>query len=338
MNKMKIKSIIGIDLGTTSTKIYVKDLGFLGELPTVIAIHKKTQKVIAYGEEANKMLGRSPAYIEIVRPVLQGIITHFDEAMMFLELIIRDALKKQYSLLRPKIIISIPLDLTDVQKRGVIEVAKNSGASEVYLIECPLASALGTNLNIDIAKGTFVVDIGGGTTDIAIISYGGIVLGKSIKIGGDSFNRSICNYVKENFNLIIGEKQAELAKIEIGTIHPRPEKSYLLKGRDVNSGLPREFLFTSQNLRESLEEDISRITLAIKDIINATPPDLLNDISTDGCFLTGGGALIEGLNSYLEKEIKMPVIISDNPKYAAIRGLGKIIEELDYYKRLLINV
>lgn len=338
MLKLRLKSVVGIDLGTTTTKIYVKQEGFILEIPTVIAFHKKTNKVVAYGEEAKKMLGRVPQYLEVTRPVLQGIITYFDEAMMFLELILKDALKKQLSLFRPVVIVTVPLELTNVQKRGVIEALKGGGAGEVYLLESPLASAFGANLDIKGSKGVFVVDIGGGTTDIATISYGGIVFGKSIRIGGDTFNQAIMNYIKENFNLIIGYRQAEELKISIGTIHSRPGSSFVVKGRDVNTGLPRELIFTSQNLRESLEEDISRITTVMKDILNVTPPDLLNDITTSGCYLTGGGALLEGLDSIIERETRLTVIVSENPRYAAIRGLGKIVEELEHFQHLLVNV
>lgn len=337
MTKFKWQIVIGIDLGTTSTKVYVEDKGFVFEIPTVIALHKRTDKVVAYGQEAQNMLGKAPSYLEVIRPVLQGIVTHFDEAMLFLELILKDILKDYVTIFRPKVIISIPLELTEVQRRGVIEVVKNSGAKEVFLLEEPVAASLGASLDVDLAKGIFISDIGGGTTEIAVLSLGGVVVGKSLRVGGDVFNHSIINHIRKKYNIVVGERQAEEAKIQIGTIHPRPEKSYLIRGRDVITGLPKEVLFTGQDLRESLEEDLNSITLTMKDILNITPPDLLKDISFSGLYLTGGGALIEGLDSYFEKELKIPVVIIEDPKYAVIRGLGRIIEEFNHYQRLLIN-
>jgi rod shape-determining protein MreB len=338
MSKWKIKIKIGVDLGTTSTKIYIEKEGFIFEIPTVIAIHKKTEKIVAFGEEAEKMLGRAPQYLEVIRPVLNGIVVHFDEAMMFLELVLKETLKKYIVLFRPTLIVSVPQNLTEVQKRGVIEVVKNSGAKDVFLIEEPVAAALGANLDIDFARGIFITDIGGGTTEIAILSMGGVVVGKSLRIGGDSFNQAIIEHIKEKYNIVIGERQAEEIKINIATIHPRPEKSYLVKGRDIISGLPKEVLFTGQDLRESLEENLSTVALAMKDLINVAPPDLLKDISFSGLFLTGGGSLIEGLDSYFEKEIKMPVTVVDDPKHAVIRGIGRLIENFGHYQKLLINV
>lgn len=338
MIKLKWQITVGIDLGTTSTKVYLEDRGFVFEVPTVIALHKRTDKIVAYGEEAEKMLGRAPSYLEVIRPVLHGIVTHFDEAMLFLELILRAILKDYLAVFRPRVIISIPLELTEVQKRGVIEVAKNSGAKEVFLVEEVVASALGANLDVDLAKGIFIANIGGGTTEIAVLSLGGVVVGKSLRVGGDTFNQSIIDYVKAEYNVVIGERQAEEAKVQIGTIHPRPEKSYLIRGRDIISGLPKEILFTGQDLRESLEEDLSTIALAMKDVLNMTPPDLLKDISFAGLYLTGGGALLEGLDSYFEKEIRVPVVVVDDPKYAVVRGLGRIIEEFTHYQKLLLNV
>lgn len=337
MIKIKKDLFIGIDLGTSITKIYVKEIGITEELPTVVALNKRTRSLIALGEEAKKMLGRNPMNINVVRPILKGVVTHFDEALIFLESLLTKIKKNYWLLSGTKLIIGIPLDLTEVQKKGVIDVGLGAGAKEVYLIEEPIAASLGANLDIEEAKGVLIVDIGGGTTDIALISLGGIVLGKSIRIGGDSFNESIMNYLRNKYGLVVGEGQAEAAKIYISSINHKPA-SFLIKGRDILTGLPKEINFTTQDLRESIIENLEDIAIVVKDIINSAPPDLLSDISSQGIYLTGGGSLIEGIGGFFEKETKIRVNLVEEPKYAVVRGIGKIIEDFNHYKNLLINV
>jgi len=337
MVKIRKSLFIGIDLGTSYTKVYVEQQGITFELPTVIALNRRNRSVVAFGEEAKKMIGRNPQNIDVIRPVFRGIVTHFDEALIFLESILEKIKKEYWSIFGTKLIIGIPLDLTEVQKRGVIDVGLGTGAKEVYLVEEPIAAALGANLDIEEAKGILLVDIGGGTTDIALISLGGIVLGKSIRLGGDTFNEGIINYLKSKYGIIIGEGQAEDAKISVGTIN-LISRSFLIKGRDILTGLPKEVNFTSQDLKESIIEDLEDIAINIKDIINLAPPDLLGDISNSGIYLTGGGSLIEGIDSFLEKEIKLKINLVDEPRYATIRGLGKIIEDFNNFKKLTINV
>jgi rod shape-determining protein MreB len=337
MVKIRKSLFIGIDLGTSYTKVYVEQQGITFELPTVIALNRRNRSVVAFGEEAKKMIGRNPQNIDVIRPVFRGIVTHFDEALIFLESILEKIKKEYWSIFGTKLIIGIPLDLTEVQKRGVIDVGLGTGAKEVYLVEEPIAAALGANLDIEEAKGILLVDIGGGTTDIALISLGGIVLGKSIRLGGDTFNEGIINYLKSKYGIIIGEGQAEDAKISVGTIN-LISRSFLIKGRDILTGLPKEVNFTSQDLKESIIEDLEDIAINIKDIINLAPPDLLGDISTSGIYLTGGGSLIEGIDSFLEKEIKLKINLVDEPRYATVRGLGKIIEDFNNFKKLTINV
>jgi len=337
MVKIRKSLFIGIDLGTSYTKVYVEQQGITFELPTVIALNRRNRSVVAFGEEAKKMIGRNPQNIDVIRPVFRGVVTHFDEALIFLESILEKIKKEYWSIFGTKLIIGIPLDLTEVQKRGVIDVGLGTGAKEVYLVEEPIAAALGANLDIEEAKGILLVDIGGGTTDIALISLGGIVLGKSIRLGGDTFNEGIINYLKSKYGIIIGEGQAEDAKISVGTIN-LISRSFLIKGRDILTGLPKEVNFTSQDLKESIIEDLEDIAINIKDIINLAPPDLLGDISNSGIYLTGGGSLIEGIDSFLEKEIKLKINLVDEPRYATIRGLGKIIEDFNNFKKLTINV
>jgi rod shape-determining protein MreB len=337
MVKIRKSLFIGIDLGTSYTKVYVEQQGITLELPTVIALNRRNRSVVAFGEEAKKMIGRNPQNIDVIRPVFRGVVTHFDEALIFLESILEKIKKEYWPIFGTKLIIGIPLDLTEVQKRGVIDVGLGTGAKEVYLVEEPIAAALGANLDIEEAKGILLVDIGGGTTDIALISLGGIVLGKSIRLGGDTFNEGIINYLKSKYGIIIGEGQAEDAKISVGTIN-LISRSFLIKGRDILTGLPKEVNFTSQDLKESIIEDLEDIAINIKDIINLAPPDLLGDISTSGIYLTGGGSLIEGIDSFLEKEIKLKINLVDEPRYATVRGLGKIIEDFNNFKKLTINV
>lgn len=345
MVKIKKELFIGIDFGTSFTKVYLRNTGIIDELPTVVALDKRKKTLIAFGEEAKMMIGRNPQNIEVVRPVFRGVVSYFDEALIFLEAVLNRIKKEYFSLFGSKIIFGIPLDLTEVQKRGVIDVGLSSGAKKVYLVEEPVAAALGANLDIEEAKGILIVDIGGGTTDIALISLGGVVIGKSVRIGGDVFNESIINYVKMKYGLIIGEGQAEQAKVHIGTILIESPKSkvesgfsFILKGRDILTGLPKEVVFRSQDLREAILENLNDIAVVIKDILNLAPPDLLGDISTLGVYLSGGGSLIKGLNNFLEKEVKIKINLVDEPRYAVIRGIGKILEDFNNYQKLLINV
>jgi len=338
MVKFLKELFLGIDLGTATTKIYLKGKGFLKEVPTVIAFNKRNNEIIAIGDEAQKMMGRSPANIEVVKPLTHGVVTNFDEALYFLNFLLEELKKNYLPLLGTKFLIGVPLDLTEVQKRGVVDVGLGAGANKVYLIEEPIAFALGANLDIEEAKGILVVDIGGGTTDIALISLGGIVLGRSIRIGGETFNQNIIDYLKEKYEVIIGEGQAERAKISIGTIMEKNHHSFLIKGRDIYSGLPKEINFTSQDLKESIIDSLLEIANHIKDIINLSPPDLLGDISSLGIFLGGGGSLIEGIGQFLEKETKVKVNLVEESKFSVIRGLGKIIEDFNHYQKLLLNI
>lgn len=337
MIKIRKNLLIGVDLGTYSTKVYVKDRGVIEEIPTVIAFNKRNRTVISLGEEAKKMIGRNPAHIEVIRPVNYGTVVHFDEALIFLEMILEN-IKKNFLTLGSILVIGIPLHLTEVQKKGVIDVGYGAGMKSVYLIEEPLAAALGANLDVEEARGILICDIGGGTTDIALISMGGIVIGRSIKIGGDTFNQSIVSYLKSKYGLLIGEGQAEEARISIGSIVNKNEKTFLLKGRDILTGLPKEIDFTTQDLKESIYENLEEISLVLKDIINLAPPDLLGDITESGIYLSGGGSLIEGLDGLFEKELKLKINLVDEPRYAVVRGLGKILEDFNHFKKILINV
>jgi rod shape-determining protein MreB len=336
MAKFAIQLQLGIDLGTSNTLVYLKNRGIVFEEPSVIAFDKRNQTIIAIGKEAQKMLGRAPQYISVVKPINFGIVTDFEATQAYLTKILESIYKEYFSFLRPISLIGIPLNLTEVQMRGVIDAGLSAGFKKVYLIEEPIAAALGGNLDIDEAKGFLVVDIGGGTTEISVISLGGIVVGKSIKIAGDRFNQAIQNYVRLKYNLIVGESQIEEAKINIGSIIGK-NNYYTLRGRDAITTLPKEINLSSQDLREALSSNLEDLVEEIKDIINITPADLVGDIVNRGIYLTGGGSLLEGLDDYLERNLNIKVNKLENPLHSVVLGLGKIIENFDYYKKFCIN-
>jgi rod shape-determining protein MreB len=336
MAKLTIQLQLGIDLGTSNTLVYLKNRGIVFEEPSVIAFDKRNQTIIAIGKEAQKMLGRAPQYISVVKPINFGIVTDFEATQAYLTKILESIYKEYFSFLRPIALIGIPLNLTEVQMRGVIDAGLSAGFKKVYLIEEPIAAALGGNLDIDEAKGFLVVDIGGGTTEISVISLGGIVVGKSIKIAGDRFNQAIQNYVRLKYNLIVGESQIEEAKINVGSIIGK-NNYYTLRGRDAITTLPKEINLSSQDLREALSSNLEDLVEEIKDIINITPADLVGDIVNRGIYLTGGGSLLEGLDDYLERNLNVKVNKLENPLHSVVLGLGKIIENFDYYKKFCIN-
>jgi len=336
MARFTIQLQLGIDLGTSNTLVYLKNKGIIFEEPSVIAFDKRNQTIIAIGKEAQKMLGRTPQYISVVKPINFGIVTDFEATQAYLSKILENIYKEYFTLSRPIALIGIPLNLTEVQMRGVIDAGLSAGFKKVYLIEEPIAAALGGNLDIDEAKGFLVVDIGGGTTEISVISLGGIVVGKSVKIAGDRFNQAIQNYVRLKYNLIVGESQIEEAKINIGSIVGR-NNYYTLRGRDAITTLPKEINLSSQDLKEALNSHLEDLVDEIKDVINITPADLVGDIVNRGIYLTGGGSLIEGLDDYLEKNLNVKVNKFENPLHSVVLGLGKIIENFDYYKRFCIN-
>jgi rod shape-determining protein MreB len=336
MVKFVSQIALGIDLGTSNTLVYLKKYGVVWEEPSVIAFNKKDQSIVAIGKEAKKMIGRTPQNLIVVQPIQLGILTDFEAAQAFLTRILSDIRKKYLYLFRPVAVIGTPLNLTEVQQRGIIDAAKASGFKTVNLVEEPITAALGGNLDIEEAKGLMLVDIGGGTTEIAVLSLGGIVVGKSIKIAGDRFNREIVNYVRLKHNLIIGESQAEEVKINIGNIFSR-ESTYMLRGRDAITTLPREVIFHGLDLRDCLLPNFLEIVDEIKDIINLTPPDLLGDIISRGIYLTGGGSLLSGLAELFEKELKIKITPLEDPFYSVVKGLGRIVEDFDYYCKFIIR-
>lgn len=328
---------MGIDLGTANTLVYVNGRGVVLREPSVVAIQNDTKTVLAVGEEAKRMIGRTPGNIIAIRPMKDGVIADFDVTQSMLKYFIRKAYGKR-TIVQPRVVVCVPSGVTEVEKRAVEEAAYQAGAREAYLIEEPMAAAIGAGLPVEEPTGSMVVDIGGGTTEVAIISLGGIVTAKSIRVGGDELDESIMNYIKREYNLMIGERTAEEVKISIGSAHPKTEERRMqIRGRDLVSGLPKTMEITSTEILEALKEPVSQIIDAIKYTLEKTPPELAADIMEMGIMLTGGGALLDGLDVLVNQETGMPVRIAEEPLDCVVLGTGKTIEELDTLKRVLIT-
>ncbi|EAJ0636805.1 TPA: rod shape-determining protein [Campylobacter jejuni] len=331
-------SDMGIDLGTANTLVLVKDKGIVINEPSVVAVERERYgskaKILAVGKEAKEMVGKTPGNIEAIRPMKDGVIADFDMTEKMIRYFIEKTHRRK-SFLRPRIIISVPYGLTQVERKAVRESALSAGAREVFLIEEPMAAAIGASLPIQEPKGNLVVDIGGGTTEIGVISLGGLVISKSIRTAGDKLDMSIVNYVKEKYNLIIGERTGEEIKITIGSAIQLPkELSMVVKGRDQVSGLLSRIELTSEDVREAMREYLKEIADALKMVLEMMPPDLASDIVENGVVLTGGGALIRGLDKYLSEIVRLPVYIADEPLLAVAKGTGKALEEISLLQQL----
>ncbi|ECP6333776.1 rod shape-determining protein [Campylobacter jejuni] len=331
-------SDMGIDLGTANTLVLVKDKGIVINEPSVVAVERERYgskaKILAVGKEAKDMVGKTPGNIEAIRPMKDGVIADFDMTEKMIRYFIEKTHRRK-SFLRPRIIISVPYGLTQVERKAVRESALSAGAREVFLIEEPMAAAIGASLPIQEPKGNLVVDIGGGTTEIGVISLGGLVISKSIRTAGDKLDMSIVNYVKEKYNLIIGERTSEEIKITIGSAIQLPkELSMVVKGRDQVSGLLSRIELTSEDVREAMREYLKEIADALKMVLEMMPPDLASDIVENGVVLTGGGALIRGLDKYLSEIVRLPVYIADEPLLAVAKGTGKALEEISLLQQL----
>ncbi len=343
---------IGIDLGTANTLVFVKDKGIVIREPSVVAKHKKTKRIIAIGTDAKKMLGKTPASILTIRPLRGGVISDFDatEAMIahYIKQVHEMGSALPRLLARPKVVIGIPSSVTEVERRAVWEAALSAGAREAYLIEEPMAAAIGEGISIFQSKGSMVVDIGGGTTEIAVISLGGIVVGHSLKLAGDDMDQSILHYIRLKHGLIIGERTAEDMKLKIGSAYqkkiraktetskekkesiegnPHLEKIMIIRGRDIETGLPRSLKITEAEIREALTPILTQITQAVADVLEETPPELLPDILEQGVLLTGGGAQLSGLDLLLAERIHMPVLVSNDSLTSVVRGTGRVLED-----------
>lgn len=329
---------IGIDLGTATTLVYVKGDGIVLREPSVVAIDRGTSHVRAVGEEAKRMLGRTPGNIVAIRPMRDGVITDFEITEAMLRHFIRRVRRRRFQL-RPRIVIAIPSGITEVERRAVKESAERAGAKEVYLIEEPIAAAIGVGLPIQEPIGNMIIDIGGGTTEIAVISLKGVVISKSIRIGGDEMDEAVIEYLKKTYNLMIGERTAEEIKIKIGSAYPLEEEMTMeVKGRDLVSGLPKSVNITSEEIREALQEPLRAILEITKISLERTPPELAADLIEHGIMMAGGGSLLRGLDKLIAEETSLPVHVADDPLTAVALGTGKVLEVLQYLKEVTVPV
>ncbi len=331
---------MAIDLGTANTLIYVKGKGIVLREPSVVAVKEdgRYKKVLAVGEEAKRMLGRTPGNIQAIRPLKEGVIADFEVAEAMLRYFIQKIHNRRF-LVRPRIIISVPSRTTQVERRAVKESAESAGAREVYLIEEPMAAAIGAGLPITEPTANMVVDIGGGTTEIAVISLAGIVYSNSVKVAGDKLDEAIMQYIKRKYNLLIGESTAEQIKIKIGNVMPEPPYETMeIKGRDLISGVPKTVSISAEEIREAINENIQVIVQAIKEALEQTPPELAADIVDRGIVLTGGGSLLKNLDKLIREETQLPVMVAEDPLCSVVLGCGKALDNLEILKELMFTL
>jgi rod shape-determining protein MreB len=329
---------IGIDLGTANTLVYVRGKGIVVSEPSVVAVNEKTGQVVAVGKAAKEMLGRTPTHITAVRPLVDGVISDFEVTEEMLSYLMKRAgeyMPKKF--LGPRVVVGVPSGVTNVEVRAVRDATKNAGAREVYIVEQPMAGAIGIRLPIHEPVGSMIIDIGGGTADIAVISLGGIVQAKSLKIAGDKLNSDIISYIRNEFKILIGETTAEQVKILVGAVIPGEPLETTIRGRDLITGLPREVVITDSDIREAMGQSIDIIVMAAREVLETTPPEILSDVMRRGVHLVGGGALIKGLSDLLADTLQLPVTVADDPLTAIARGAGIILEDLDHYRSVLIQ-
>ena len=329
---------MGIDLGTANTLVHVKGKGIVLREPSVVAIKSENGEVLAVGEEAKRMIGRTPGSIRAIRPMKDGVIADFDVTQAMLKYFIRKAMNTR-SFVRPRVVVGVPSGVTEVEKRAVIDAAQQAGAREAYLIEEPMAAAIGAGLPVEEATGSMVVDIGGGTTEIAVISLGGIVTSRSIRIGGDELDSSIVQYIKRKYNLMIGDRTAEEIKVTIGAaiVDPNNDKTMDIRGRDLVTGLPKNLNIHASEIREALDEPIYKIIDAVKGTLEKTPPELAADVMDHGIMMTGGGALLTNFDRLLSHETGMPVLVSEDALSCVGEGTGRALENIDLLKRVVMT-
>ena len=328
---------IGMDLGTSNILITIRDKGIVLNEPSVVAIDRRTGRIVATGYEAKEMLGRTPEQIRAVRPMKEGVIADFTATGLMIKNIISKVCKR-YNIVRPRVVVGVPSGITEVEERAVQEAVAQSGAREVFLIEEPMAAAIGAGLDVAEPNGNMVLDIGGGTTEVAVVSLGGIVIADSIKIAGDVLDNDIIDYVKNNLNLAIGETTAEQIKIELGCATPLvTKKSLEIRGRDLNNGLPENRTITSDDVLEALAPSIEKIVDLVKATLEKTPPELASDIVERGITLTGGGALIKNIDMLISQKTDIPVYVADKPLDCVVQGTGKTIEDMDKLRTALIT-
>jgi rod shape-determining protein MreB and related proteins len=329
---------MAVDLGTANTLVYVKGEGIVLNEPSVVAVNTITNAIIAVGEEAKRMVGRTPAHIVAIRPLKDGVIADFDVTEKMLRYFIQKVHQRR-SLARPRVVVAVPSGITGVEQRAVEEATIQAGARAAFIIEEPMAAAIGAGLPIHEPIGNMVVDIGGGTTEVAVISLGGIVTSQSLRVGGDEMDEAVINYIKRDYQLMIGERTAENLKVKIGSAFPLldDELDAEIKGRDLASGLPKTVIVTAEEIRQSIEEPVSQVVQTVKDALDRTPPELASDIMDEGIILAGGGALLRGLEERIRNETGMPVHTAKDPLLCVAMGSGKCLEEFDIMKKVLIS-
>ncbi len=329
---------LAVDLGTANTLVYVRGKGIVLDEPSVVAISQRDQSLLAVGEEAKAMLGRAPGSIGVLRPLRHGVIADFDVTEKMLNYFIRKVHRRQ-SLVHPRIVLTVPSEITQVEKRAVRDSAREAGAREVYLIDEPMAAAIGAGLPIEAPGAHMIVDIGGGTTEVAIMSLAGIVYGKSVRIAGDEMNEAVIQHMRRTYNLLIGERQAEEVKIKLGSAAPSGSESEKMevKGRDLIDGFPRGIVVTGAEVREALREPVAAIVAGVHTCLEQVPPELAADLVDTGITLTGGGALLRGLDGLLRKETALPIAVGDDPLTCVVRGAGKLLDTLELLRRVAIS-
>ncbi len=333
---MGIRSDMGIDLGTATVLVYIKGKGIVLQEPSVVAIDRNTDKILAVGEEARSMLGRTPGNIVAIRPLKDGVISDFDITEKMLKYFIKKTIGK--SIFKPRVIVCVPSGVTEVEKRAVLDACNQAGAKKTYLIEEPVAAAIGAGVELSKPSGNMIIDMGGGTTDVAVLSLGGIVVSKSIKIAGDKFDEAIARYIRKKYNVMIGLRSAEDLKISIGTAFPVEEENFVeVRGRNLVTGLPKNLTISSTDMLEALEETVTTVADAVHAVLEKTPPELSADISEKGIIMTGGGCLLKGLDKLIAKRTGVPVYIAENPVSCVAEGTGKALEMLDVYESSLMS-
>ena len=326
---------IGVDLGTANTLVYLGGKGIVINEPSVVAVNTKTNSVVAVGKLAKDMLGKTPAHIKAVRPVLDGVISDFEVTAEMLSYHIKKANSYATRLLGPRVVIGVPSEITEVELKAVNDAAVSAGARKVFIVEEPMAAAIGLGLPINESRGSMVVDIGGGTTDIAVIALFGVVHSKSIKIAGDKLSEDIINYLKQNFKIVVGEKTAEEIKVVVGNVLPEGKLSMNVRGRDMSTGLPKEITISDKDIGKAMEVSVGKIIEAIREVIQKTPPEILSDVMQSGLYMTGGGAFLRNLNNLIEQELKIAVVVPEDPMSQVAKGCGKILEDIEFYQEVL---
>ncbi len=333
-----ISNDIGIDLGTANTLVYVPGKGVVLNEPSVVAINEKTGRVVAVGTEARHMLGRTPLHLKAIRPLVDGVISDFEVTEEMISYLVKKSQQDSRKILGPRVVVGVPSGITNVEIRAVRDATINAGAREVHIVEEPMAAAIGIRLPVNDPVGSMIIDIGGGTTDIAVISLGGIVRAKNLKIAGDKMNSDIMAYIRSEFKILVGERTAEELKKEICKILPDNEPlESSVRGRDLVTGLPREVIITDSDIREALGQSFDTLIDAVKEVLETTPPEIISDIMKRGIYITGGGALIKGIDVLLQEELEMPIYIAAEPLTAVARGAGIILENIENYKDALIE-